>query len=437
MGTVSAEPGTVTAPSRALWRDRDFGIFWLSQTLSVVGDSFALIAIPLLVLQATRSAAQMGLVTGAAGAAYVVAGLFAGVLTDRLDRRRLLIACDLARMALYAIIPLAWLAGPQVWLLYVVLPLCGAVGMVFSVTYVTVVRNLVGTERVTEANGLLYATYAAAGVTGPLLAGIVSGSLGPAAAIALNAVSFALSAVGLSLIRLRATGSAPARGRPLAELVAGARFLWRTPVLRALTVLLSVYLFFSLGLTDVFIYYVKHTLGRGNAAVGAVLGVAALGTVAGALVVAPVRRRLGFGATWIAPLAIGGLAVAGAGLTRYLPAVAALAAVYLCCESIGGTASMSLRQQITPDHLLGRVTSAFWTIHFSLGPVGAAVLMWAAGRYGVRPVALAVGACCLLIAGAALGTPIRQAHPERTSPLEQASPPAQASPPGSGEPVRT
>src|SRR5262245_30155500 len=222
----------------------------------------------------------MGLLTGAAGAASIVAGVFAGVLADRLDRRRLLITCDLARLARYAAIPLAWLAGPQVWLLYVVLPLCEAVGMVFSVTYVTVVRNLVGTERVTEANGLLFAAAAAAGVTGPLLAGVVSGRFGPTTAIAINAASFALSAAGVWFIRLSRTASASEptpRGRPLAELVAGARFLWRTPVLRALTMLLSLYLFLSLGLTDVFIYYLKHTLGRGDATVGVVLGVAGLG----------------------------------------------------------------------------------------------------------------------------------------------------------------
>jgi hypothetical protein len=76
---------------------------------------------------------------------------------------------------------------------------------------------------------------------------------------------------------------------------------------------------------------------------------------------------------------------------------------------------MSLRQQVTPDHLLGRVTSAFWTVHFSLGPVGAAVLTWTAGRYGVGRACVAAGAGCLLIAAAALFTPIRQPTPELAS----------------------
>ncbi|MCG5434879.1 MFS transporter, partial [Micromonospora sp. PSH25] len=72
-----------------LWRDRAFGTYWVAQSLSAAGDSFAYLAVPLLVLQATGSVAQMGLLTAVAGAASVVAGIFGGVLVDRYDRRTL------------------------------------------------------------------------------------------------------------------------------------------------------------------------------------------------------------------------------------------------------------------------------------------------------------------------------------------------------------
>ncbi|MEV8633616.1 MFS transporter [Streptosporangium sp. NPDC051023] len=414
-----AETGETTdTPARALWRDRDFVVFWGAQTLSVSGDSFAYIAIPLLVLHVTGSVAQMGLLTGVAGAASVLAGLFAGALADRFDRRLLLIWCDLARMVLYGLIPLAWSFGPQVWLLYVVLPISEAVGMVFQVTYVTAVRNLVRGERITEANGLLYATSAAAGIAGPLLAGLVSERLGPTAAIAINAVSFAASALGVWLIRFgeQAHGeeeAVPARQGAWRELLAGAVFLWRHPVLRTLTVLLSFFIFLTLGLTDVLIYHLKHDLGGSDGTVGTVLAVAAAGTVGGSLLVAPIRRRLGFGPSWIGALAVSGLAIAGIGLQGGVPMLTALMAVYLACVSVAGICSMSLRQEVTPDHLLGRVTSAFWTIHFSMGPVGAAALTWAAGRYGATTVFLLTGAACLLIAVAALFTPVRGPDPGR------------------------
>jgi MFS family permease len=411
---VAAAPA---GPSRrALWRERNFGIFWAAQTLSAAGDSFAYVAVPLLVLRATGSVAQMGLLTGVAGAASVAAGLGAGVLVDRLDRRTLLICCDLARMVLYGLIPLAWAFGPRVWLLYVVLPACEAIGMVFQVTYVTAVRNLVDADRITEANGLLFASAAAVGVAGPLLAGVVSGLLGPAAAIAFDAASFALSAAGAFLIRLRAPDrqDVPHRERPWAEFLAGARYLWRHPVLRSLTVVLTFYIFLTFGLTNVLIYYLRHDLGQSYAVVGVVLAVAAAGPVGGSMLVARLRRKIGFGASWIGPVAVGGVAIACIGASGSVLVIAVLAALYLACEAVAGTCSMSLRQEVTPDHLLGRVTSAFWTIHFALGPAGAVLLAWAAGRFGVAPTLGAAGAGCLLLAAIALFTPIRLATPEQT-----------------------
>ncbi|MGK5741161.1 MFS transporter [Micromonospora sp. URMC 103] len=401
------------AARRSLWRDRTFGTYWIAQSLSAAGDAFAYLAVPLLILHATGSVAQMGLLTAVAGAASVGAGIFGGVLVDRYDRRTLMIAADLARLVLYALIPLAWLAGPQVWLLFVVLPVCEAAGMVFQIAAVAAVRNLVDRDRITEANGRLQATYAATAVAGPLLAGVVSARFGPSAAVAINAASFAASAGGLMLIRFRSRvdgdGAAVRREGPVAEFLAGARFLWREPVLRSLTVLLSVFIFLTYGFTDVLVYHVKHDLGGSDGTVGGVLGLAALGTVAGALLVAPLRRRRGFGVAWIGALLVSGLAIVGVGLAGTVPVVTALTAVYLCGVSVGGISSMSLRQEITPDHLLGRVTSAFWSTHYSLGPAGAALLTWAAGRFGVIAVTLVAGTGCVLVGIAGLFTPIRRA----------------------------
>ena len=206
MSVPATRPGS-------LWRNRDFPLFWFIQALSALGDSFSLIAIPLLVLHATGSIAKMGLLTGLAGAALIVAGIFAGALVDRVDRRTLLIGCDLARAVVYALIPLVWLHSPQIWLLFVVAPIGGAVGMIFQVGYVAAVPNLVDPAHITRANGQLYASYAAAGIGGPLLAGLVSGMFGPTAAIAIDANTFAVSALGLCFVRLRALAN-PQTGEP-------------------------------------------------------------------------------------------------------------------------------------------------------------------------------------------------------------------------------
>lgn len=400
----------------SLWRNRNYTIFLAIQALSVAGDSFSLIAIPLLVLHETGSVVQMGVLTGAAGVASLLTGTFAGVIADRLDRKRLLIVCDLARAVLYGMVPLVWILSPQIWLLYVVVPLGAAVGMIFQVTYVTVVPSLVEKEQLTQANGRLYAVYSAAGVGGPALAGLASQLYGPAVALGIDAVSFVISAVGLYFVRIRPTVQANAVDR--GGFLDGARFLWRHPVLRTLTILLTFYIFLTTGLDDISIYYLKHDLGQNDDAVGVVLACAALGSVAGAAVVASVRKRLGFGATWIAAIALSGVAIACVGLAPGAVGVAAAMTGFLFSGAIGGICSQSLRQEVTPSHLLGRVTSAFWTIHYALGPVGAAVLTLAVAGYGVPAVAAAAGSGILLIALAATLTPVRRPHPESTAPAE-------------------
>ncbi|MHC5902330.1 MFS transporter [Streptomyces sp. S6] len=434
--------------ARPLWKQRDFSVFWLAQTLSVLGDSFALIALPLLVLEATGSIASMGLLTAAGGVALVVSAVFAGTVVDRVDRRKLLIGCDLARMVLYGVIPVVWLVEPQIWLLYVVLPVCEAVGMLFAVGYVTVVRGLVGTTRLTEANGKLNATAAAAGVLGPLGAGAVAAWTGPASAIGVDAASFGVSAACLVAVRVRSplqeSGERPGVWR---ELKTGVGFLYGHPVLRSLTALLFLFSFFTLGLVDLLIYHLKHDLGHNDGTVGAVMAVGALGTVTGSLLVARLRRRLGFGPVWTASVVMCGLAVAGLGRAGNVPQVAFLTALFLASVAVGGTCSMSLRQEVTPEHLLGRVTSAFWTIQYSVAPIGAAVLTWTAEHHGTTPVAATAGVCLLLIAVAALFTPIRRAGhgharsrlavpatPAPESPQPQSAPPPPETP--SGTPPR-
>jgi MFS family permease len=397
---------------------RDFVLFWAVETLSTFGSSFSVIAVPLMVLHATGSVTQMGLLTGALSVATLASGFFAGVVADRFDRRRLLILCNAAQAALFGVVPLVWLFATPVWLLYVVVPLTGVFAMLFRVTYVTVVPQLVDADQLTQANGRLSASFAATQVIGPVLAGVVSGQFGPAAAIAVDAATFVLAAIGLLFVRLRPAPAADEHVLPekvsfWGEFTGGARFLWRHPVLRAMLVLLTMMIFFWQGLVDVVIFYLKHDLGQPDRTVGYVMAVAALGTVAGALIVARVRRLIGFGMSWIGSTMLAGLSVAAIALTHSVVGVAVFTTLAFAVSAVGGICSMSLRQEITPSALLGRVTSAWWTIHFSLGPIGAAVVTATASHFGVSLVIGVCGLVILLISACGLLTPIRQPHPER------------------------
>lgn len=395
-----------------LWGNSAYRTFLGIQTLSALGDSFSYVALPLLVLHSTGSLLQMGLVTALTGAASILTGLFAGVVVDRFDRRRLLMLADGARCLLYLLIPAAWAFATPVWLIYAVVPVAGCFSMLFQVTYVTVVPAIVRPDQITKANGHMYATYAIAGVAGPALAGFVASVAGPAAAIGIDAATFAVSALGILFVRFDARPRAVADGHERGggirqEFLAGAKFLFAHPVLRPLTLLLSLLTFLIYGLTDLVIYLVKHELDRPDTTVGWVLTAGTVGSFIASAAVSRVRKRLGFGVAWVGAFVVAGCAVAGIGLAGSVPVIAGLMTVTMMCTGIAGICSMSLRQEVTPRHLLGRVTSSFWTIHNALGPVGAGVATAAAGGFGVTAICLVIGGAVLAIALTGLLTGIR------------------------------
>ncbi|MBO3750826.1 MFS transporter [Streptosporangiaceae bacterium NEAU-GS5] len=381
---------------------RGLGVLWATEVVSVVGSSFTLVAMPLLILAATGSVAQMGLLTGVGTAGSLVTGLVGGMIVDRMDRRWLMVGCNVARFALLGLVPLL---GPKLWLLYAVTALSAGFGMLFQIAYVAVVAGLVGKADMTRANGRMEATYALASVLGPVLAGLVAGRFGPSAAIAVDSISFGVAGLALCVLRIPRTERAPSSGA-LADFLEGARFLWAQPVLRTMTFLLTPVIFLSLGLTDILIFHVRHDLQQGGQVVGYVLTAAAAGTIAGGALVGPLRARLGFSRAWIGSQVLIAVLIMALGLTQNAILAGIVAAGFSFGITVGGICSMSLRQQITPAHLLGRVTSAFWTIHFSLGPVGAAVVTGLAGNLGIRTTCLLVGAAYLAIPVIACFTPV-------------------------------
>ncbi|MET9960695.1 MFS transporter [Streptomyces sp. NPDC006326] len=399
------------AARSALWRNRDFNVFWLGQTLSVLGGSISLLALPLLVLDATGSIVQMGLITVIAGVTGIGTGLFAGYVVDRTDRRRLMIACDLVRAVLLGAVPFLWSAGPRMWVLYVLTALVTALNTLFDVAYVTAVPNLVRPEDLTAANGRLMGTFAVGTLFGPVAAGFIAAGVGPDWALGVDGATFLVSAAGLRWVTFGraepAAGPGEESGKLREVFLVGLRFLWTHAVLRPLTVLLTLLTFLTMGATDLLIYRVGEDLHQDAATLGAVMAVSGVGVVAAALAAGALRRTFGFGACWLGSVAMIGAAVAGTGLSRSVVVIALLAAVFMFGMTLGGVCSMTLRQEVTPDHLLGRVTSAFWTVHNASGPVGAAVLTVLADRYGVPPVSVAGGVFCLLVVGAGLLTPLR------------------------------
>lgn len=386
--------GPVDPPLTA---NRDFLTFWVGQCLSGLGDAFATLAIPLLVLRATGSLHRMGQLTAAVAVAHVAAGLVSGALVDRVDRRRLMIACDLGRTAVFATVPLVWwLRGPSYPLLVGASVVGALLGNTFQVAAITAVARLVPRAQLIRANGMMHGAYAAAFFVGPMLAGVVCERVGPAAAIGVDAGSFLVSALSVAAVRrpFSAEATGP-RGTALGDFVAGLRFLWAHPVLRATLLLLAASSLVLAGRDNLFIYHLKRDLRRDDGDVGTVYALASLGALAGAVVAPRLRARWGFAACWLGAGVALGAATMLLGRAAALPALCGLAAVMAGAESLRGINTMTLRQELTPDHLLGRVTAAFWAMLTVPAALGADLNARLAERYGVAPVLTAAGAALL------------------------------------------
>jgi MFS family permease len=430
-------PSSSRAP---LGRNRDFRLFWAGQTISAFGDAFAFVAMPLLVLEVTGSVQQMGLVTATAGVAQVATGLVSGIVMDRVHRRRLMIACDLLRLALYLTLPVAWWLGHRsLWLVYVVSALGAAFGNLFWVGYVAAIPNVVELDELGRANGSLQASQALVYVLGPLAAGALATRLGVATTLVFDAASFGISALTLSLVRFRREGGAEREGRDArgeAEnrpaglspggLLAGVRFLLRQRVLRTALALVAVVSFLgSAGLSatviDLFIFRLRQELGQSSRAVGACLGAAAIGAVVGA-VGAPrlLRARRddgadgsgggggahGGGGGVLLGTGIQALGLLVAASVRGVGTTAFGAGLWAMGLTVRAVPYQSLRQALTPDPLLGRVTAASMTITFAAASAGAPIVTRLAAAFGAARTLVGLAWALAAVVAVGLFTPL-------------------------------
>jgi MFS family permease len=413
-------PSPLLAPAAGGLDGRSFHLFWGGQTVSSVGDAFAFVAMPLLVLEISGSIAKMGVVTAIASAGQIIAGLFSGTVVDRLDRRRLMIACDVARALFYLAPAIAAAAGHLgLPLIYVVTALGSLVGSVFMVANVAAIPDLVDAGELRQANSRLQASQALAYVIGPILAGVAAAHLGPTAALTVDAVSFGVSAASLAAARFRRQGGheqRPARG--LTDLAVGVRFLLQHRFLRAsLAILLGIALLSSAGLSaaviDLVIFRLRHDLGETGRVVGICLGVAAIGALAGALLAPRIQGRLGFGACLFGGTALQAAGLLLAGAMRATAAVGAGAALWATGLTVRSVAQQSVRQALTPAALMGRTMAASWTVVFAGATVGAIASTRLAARIGASGALRVLGVGLILLLAVGAFTPAAAAHPER------------------------
>jgi hypothetical protein len=230
---------TTNGTADRLRRDRDFVLFWGGQAVSLTGAAVSEVALPLLaVLTLHADPVELGVLEAAVYLPFLGLPLVAGVYVDRHRKRPILLASNAVRFVLVGAVPvLAWTHLLSLPVLCAVALIAGGCGVFFQIAEIAFVPVLVGRDRLLSANSSLQAAQSGAELAGPGLAGLLVQSLGAPAAIAVDAATYAWSAVTLAAIRRPEPGQsstqAGVRWGAGRELVDGLGFLWRRVPLRA------------------------------------------------------------------------------------------------------------------------------------------------------------------------------------------------------------
>ena len=354
-----------------LSQNRDFLTLLTGQGISAIGDAVSFTAMPLLVLALTGSGLAMGIVGVLQSIPDLLFGMVAGVLADRNDRRRMMLVADGGRAILTALIPLSYVVGvPTLAVIYLVAAPMSVLRSLFLAAYTASLPSLVGRSELGRANSIFEAIYSFGYVVGPGIAGLLVATIGAAQTIAIDAVSYAASAVALFLIRQPLT---VVRDHPpldlWGEIREGAAYVIRHRPLRDAIAFWGLVSVLSAGLVPALAFYLVREEGFDASILGLVLAAYGLGTVVGAIVTTRLRlRRAG-------PLLLGGnlvrgLALVAIALTGSIGVMVGAAIVGGIVDSVVLITYITLRAAASPDELLGRIGGTARTISLGLQPIG-------------------------------------------------------------------
>src|SRR5918999_1725124 len=346
-----------------------------------LADGVLWVALPLLAVQLTRSPVLVAGVTIAARIPWLLAPV-AGALADRLDRRQTMIRANLVRTVLLGGLALAVAADlASLAMLYAVALLLGIAETLFDTSAQSLLPALVPRDDLTRANSRLFAVELVANTfIGPPLGGLLAAAT-LAVALGAPAAAYLAGAGCLALISgsFRAAGAAPAGSTRLRDEIAeGAGFVWRHPLLRPLAVMLGVQNMAFAAAFAVFVLYAVDPGPMGLSELG-------IGSLLGTWLAVPAERRLGRFRILVVSVFLSGSSLV-------VPALTANAVLVGASFSLGGVGivlwnvvTVSLRQRITPDRLLGRMNAAYRLVGWGTMPVGAALGGFLAEALGLRP----------------------------------------------------
>lgn len=355
----------------------DFWKFLVGQTVSSLGSSFTVFALPLLVFKLTGSALSLAYVTAAEYLPILLFGLIIGAGVDRVDRRRLMIFVDTVQaLVIFSIPLLAMLDLLSLWWVYAVGFVSSTLWVCFNTAEFAALPSLVSKDDLVAANGRLQASYSAATVAGPLLAGLLMALMPVYTVLVLDAFSFLISVLFLTLIRSSFNADGPGRresGSLRRDIGEGLGCVLGHPVLRSVVIMMALVNCVGFTVYAQLVLFAKERLGATDSQVGFLYAAGSVGMIALALAAGPLRRRLPFSKVALGTLMLGGVAIVALASTRWYWGALVLWALIWGLVILVQINSNSLWQTIVPDRLLGRVQGVISVLSWSAIPLGAFV----------------------------------------------------------------
>jgi MFS family permease len=426
----------VTVPEVAprLRVDRDFRRYWTARTTSLLGSLVTAVAMPVLVYRMTGSPGLTALTTTLEALPCLVLGLFSGVVGDRLDRKRVMVAADLANVAVIGSVPVAWWLG-QLTVGHVLVAglVAQSLFTFFDGANFGALPVLVGRERVGEANAAIWGVGGILDLTVPAGVGLALAVIHPADLLALDALTFLCSALlvrsirrALSTARERAVaaGFRTALAGVLGDIRDGQSFLWRHAGVRSNTIVGALQSVAGAGFMALAVPWCDRVLGVGTSGwrFGVVFSMWGVGGILAAWLTPRLLRLVGPARLTLLSIPVSAaFGAAVASTTTWLVAVLGMVGWGVAYQLVIIN-SLTYRQQVTPEHLLSRVNTAgrmlSWGLGWTLGALSAGAL---ASHVGIRPAMVGVVAVGGLAAAYAWLSPLRRiAGEERTGAPERA-----------------
>jgi len=358
---------------RPLWRNRAYMLLWGGQLVSDLGSGISGLAVPLLILALTGSPALAGVAGTVGSLAYLIFALPAGALIDRWDRKRVMMLCDAGRALSLVTIPIAAAVGRlTVWQLYATTAVESSLYVFFSIAQVAALPRVVPREQLADASAQNTGGNIAAAILAPSVGGFLYQAAGRTVPFLADALSYAASVLSLTLIRVPFQEQRTARPRHLrAEIAEGVAWLWRQPLIRYMAFLISGLRGVGVGQALVIIVLARHQHAS-PALIGLIFSIGSVGGVAGAFLAPFIQRRFSFGQVTITSLWVEALLWPCLALA---PNPLLLGLVVAGMSVIGPSANavqLGYRLSLIPDHLQGRVNSAFRLLAHACEPIGAA-----------------------------------------------------------------